>query len=131
MTLFWSPAARRFVCVTKSFQPVVKHIVDHGRETTNASGTVLHDRRILTIRTSPDGRNWEPAASVIDRWKDNGRRVPTQAEDDYVKVPDSDDPPDLEFYSGAGFSYHDRVYMMVLNYVASPELRGTTRALPR
>jgi hypothetical protein len=35
-------------------------------------------------------------------------------------VPDADDPPDLEFYSGNGFSYHDRAYMMVLNYAASP-----------
>ncbi len=35
-------------------------------------------------------------------------------------MPDADDPPDLEFYSGNGFWYHDRAYMMVLNYAASP-----------
>ena len=35
-------------------------------------------------------------------------------------MPDETDPPDLEFYSGNGFWYYDRSYMMVLNYAASP-----------
>ena len=34
-------------------------------------------------------------------------------------MPDADDPPDLEFYSGNSFWYHDRAYMMVLDYAAS------------
>jgi hypothetical protein len=39
-------------------------------------------------------------------------------------VPDAEDPPDLEFYSGNGFWHHDRAYMMVLNYAASPQTSG-------
>jgi hypothetical protein len=35
-------------------------------------------------------------------------------------TPDADDPPDLEHYRGIGFWYHDRGYMLVLNYAASP-----------
>ena len=40
--------------------------------------------------------------------------------DRFLTVPDADDPADLEFYSGNGFWYHDRAYMTVLNYAASP-----------
>jgi hypothetical protein len=38
----------------------------------------------------------------------------------FLTTPDGADPPDLEFYSGNGFWYHDRAYMLVLNYAASP-----------
>jgi hypothetical protein len=52
---------------------------------------------------------------VWDRHGQKGAHPPG-----FLTVPDADDPPDLEFYSGNGFWYHDRAYMMVLNYAASP-----------
>jgi hypothetical protein len=109
ISLFWSPVARRFVCVAKSFQmPVSKHLPDHG-------GIM---RRVLSIRSSRDGRTWEPSESVSDIWNRGGRQKGLPVE--LLTLPDANDPPDLEFYSGNGFWHHDRSYMMVLNYAASP-----------
>jgi hypothetical protein len=82
----------------------------------------LRDRRVLMMRTSPDGRHWEPSISLADVWNRNGRKAPIP--DGYMTLPDADDPPDLEFYSGNGFWYHDRAYMMVLNYAASAAVPG-------
>ena len=45
-------------------------------------------------------------------------------------MPDENDPPDLEFYSGNAFWYHDRAYMMVLAAIVDeqggchPRFRG-------
>ncbi|HPA19266.1 MAG TPA: hypothetical protein PLU30_16080 [Verrucomicrobiae bacterium] len=118
MSLFWSPVLRRFVCVNKSLQPHRKHILDHGGPTPALGDDSLRDRRVLMTRSSPDGRRWEPSVSLSDVWNRNGRKGAVPAE--FLTVPDADDPPDLEFYSGNGFWYHDRAYMMVLNYAASP-----------
>ncbi len=118
MSLFWSPVLHKFVCINKSLQPHRKHILDHGGATPSLGDDSLRDRRVLMMRTSPDGRRWEPAVSMADVWNRNGRKGSISAE--FLTVPDSVDPPDLEFYSGNGFWYHDRAYMMVLNYAASP-----------
>jgi hypothetical protein len=118
MSLFWSPVLHRFVCVSKSLQPYRKRIRDHGGPTPALGDDSLRDRRVLMMRSSPDGRNWQPSVSLSDVWNRHGRKgaIPTES----LTVPDADDPPDLEFYSGNGFWYHDRAYMMVLNYAASP-----------
>lgn len=109
ISLFWSPVARRFICVAKSFQmPVSKRIPDHG-------GIM---RRVLSIRSSRDGRTWEPSESVSDIWNRGGKQKGLPVE--LLTLPDEQDPPDLEFYSGNGFSHHDRCYLMVLNYAGSP-----------
>lgn len=118
MSLFWNPAAHRFVCVSKSLQPHRKHILDHGGPTPALKDDSLRDRRVLMIRSSPDGRHWEPSVSLSDVWDRHGRKgaIPTEL----LTLPDAEDPPDLEFYSGNAFWYHDRAYMTVLNYAASP-----------
>lgn len=109
ISLFWSPAAKRFICVAKSFQmPVSKRIPDHGGAA----------RRVLSIRSSRDGRTWEPSESVSDVWNRGGKMKALPVE--LLTLPDADDPPDLEFYSGNGFSHHDRCYLMVLNYAGTP-----------
>lgn len=111
ISLFWSPALHRYILVSKSLQPAPggsKRIVDHG-------GT---NRRVLAFRSSPDGRTWEPSDSMEDVWNRGGRWKPRP--DAVLTVPDESDPPDLEFYSGNGFWYGDRAYLMVLNYAASP-----------
>ena len=37
--LFWSPAAKRFVCTNKTLQPFLKHIQDHGEPTRRTTTT--------------------------------------------------------------------------------------------
>ena len=118
MSLFWSPVLHRFVCICKSLQPYRKHILDHGGSTPALGDDSLRDRRVLMMRSSPDGRRWEPSVSLSDVWDRHDRKGALPAE--FVTVPDANDPPDLEFYSGNGFWYHDRAYMTVLNYAASP-----------
>ncbi len=118
MTMFWSPALKRFVLVSKSLQPHRKHIRDHGGPTKSLKDEALRDRRVLMFRTSPDGRHWEPSVSLPDVWDIHGQKG-THAPG-WLTLPDAQDPPDLEFYSGNGFWYHDRAYLMVLNYAASP-----------
>ena len=117
MSLFWSPALRRFVCINKSLQPYRKRIIDHGGPTPSLGDDSLRDRRVLMMRSSPDGRRWEPSVSMADVWNRHGRKGSVPA--GFLTAPDADDPPDLEFYSGNGFWYCDRAYMMVLNYAAS------------
>lgn len=118
LSLFWSPVLKRFVCVSKSLQPYRKHIRDHGGVTLTLGDETLRDRRVLMIRSSANGRQWDPPVSLADVWDRHGRKAAIAA--NYLIVPDADDPPDLEFYSGNAFWYHDRAYMMVLNYAASP-----------
>ncbi|MHB8952819.1 MAG: hypothetical protein ACYC4U_07540 [Pirellulaceae bacterium] len=118
MSLFWSPVLHRFVCISKSLQPHRKRILDHGGATPALGDDSLRDRRVLMMRSSPDGRRWEPNVSLSDVWDRHGQKGAIAAE--FLTVPDADDPPDLEFYSGNGFWYHDRAYMLVLNYAASP-----------
>ena len=118
MSLFWSPALHRFVCVNKSLQPHRKHLLDHGGTTPSLRDEALRDRRVLMMRVSADGRRWEPSVSLADVWNRGGRKGSVPAE--LLTLPDAADPPDLEFYSGNAFWYHDRAYMMVLNYAASP-----------
>lgn len=122
MTVFWSPALKRFVLVSKSLQPFRKHIRDHGGPTKSLKDDALRDRRVLMLRSSPDGRRWEPAESLPDVWDVHGQKGVHPPE--WLTVPDADDPPDLEFYSGNGFWYYDRAYMMVLHYAASPLAPG-------
>jgi len=118
MSLFWSPVLRRFVCVSKSLQPHRKSILDHGGTTPALGDDSLRDRRVLMMRSSPDGRRWEPSVSLSDVWNRHGKKAAVPAQ--FLTVPDAEDPPDLEFYSGNGFWYRDRAYLMVLNYAASP-----------
>jgi hypothetical protein len=116
--LFWSPAAHRFICTNKTLQPFPKRIQDHGGAHPQNKNDKLRDRRVLAIRSSRDGRSWEPSESMMDVWNRLGtyRPLPTK----FMTVPDGDDPPDMEFYRGIGFWHHDRAYMVVLNYAASP-----------
>jgi hypothetical protein len=115
--LFWSPKAQRFVCTNKTLQPCAKHIQDHGGTHPQNKNDNLRDRRVLAIRSSSDGRQWEPSDSLMDVWNRIGNYKPLPAE--VMTIPDADDPPDMEFYRGIGFWYHDRSYMVVLNYAAS------------
>ena len=118
ISLFWSTQLHRYILVSKSLQPYPKHFLDHGGATPDLKSNALRDRRVLAFRSSRDGRVWEPSDSMEDVWNRGGHKKPRP--DNVLTLPDANDPPDLEFYSGNGFWYHDRCYLMVLNYAASP-----------
>ena len=120
--LFWSPTAHRFICTSKTLQPVLKHIQDHGGTHVQLKNDDLRDRRVQTVRSSHDGRSWEPSTSMVGLFnpKRDYRSLPVEL----MIVPDADDPPDMEFYRSIGFWHYDRAYMVVLNYAASPLMRG-------
>ncbi len=120
ISLFWSPVLHRFICVSKSLQPWPKHLPDHGGKTPSLHDDARRDRRVLVFRSSPDGRHWDPDVSMNDVW--NRLNQKASIPEAFLTMPDADDPPDLEFYSGNGFWYYDRAYLMVLNYAASPLL---------
>jgi hypothetical protein len=120
MSVFWSPVLKRFVLVSKSLQPWKKHIVDHGGRTKSLNDTTMIDRRVLMIRSSADGRNWTPSEDLPDVYDLHNQKAAHPAA--WLTTPDGNDPPDMEFYSGTAFWYHDRAYMMVLNYAANPLL---------
>ncbi|MHB1459888.1 MAG: hypothetical protein ACYC1M_01205 [Armatimonadota bacterium] len=117
MSLFWSPVLHSFVCINKSLQPFRKHIIDHGGPTGSLKDDSLRDRRVLMMRSSTDGRSWNPNVSLPDVWDLQNKKGSIPAK--YLTKPDKNDPPDLEFYSGNAFWYYDRAYMMVLNYAPS------------
>jgi len=115
-TVFWSPVLKRFVFVSKSIQEwkekrysdVMPHQEHH-----------RYNRRVFMIRSSPDGRNWTPDVdmdSIFNNSVNGVVHIPTEL----LTTPDANDPPDMEFYSGTAFWYHDRAYMLVSNYAASP-----------
>ncbi len=106
--VLWSSKSQRYVSTTKSFQHWTKHIPDHGK---CPSGEV---RRVISVRWSKDGRNWEPSEPVLIHA--GGPLLP----EGLLITPDENDPPDLEFYSTFGFGYYDRCFGMTLNYAASP-----------
>jgi hypothetical protein len=115
VSAFWSPVLKRYVVVSKSLQAWPKHIRDHGRV---SNGGIA--RRVLMIRSSADGRNWTPDVDLKNVFGLNPNQPDDYYPAEWYTMPDEIDPPDLEFYSGTAFWYHDRAYMMVLNYAASP-----------
>jgi len=117
MGLFWSDAIKGFICTAKTLQPYPKHIRDHGGIHPQNNDNNLRDRRVISIRSSVDGRQWTPSDSMMDVWNRLGtyKAMPPES----MRTPDADDPPDMEFYRGIGFWYHDRSYLMALNYAAS------------
>ncbi len=118
MSVFWSPVLKRFILVSKSLQPVKKHIADHGGSPKSLNDTTMRARRVLMMRSSPDGRNWTPSDDLPDVYDLHNQKAAHPSA--WLTTPDGNDPPDMEFYSGTAFWYHDRAYMMVLNYAASP-----------
>ncbi len=101
--LMWDPGTQRYVCYQTTYQPWQKRFEDNiGRET----------RRVLHIRTSPDGVTWDPPEDVF--WA--GPHMPPER----LMTPDDDDPEEIEFYRFCGFSYADRYAGMMLVYCPSP-----------
>jgi hypothetical protein len=70
-------------------------------------------RRVLHLRTSSDGRSWDPPGDV---GYDSASFIPAER----LITPDAEDPPELEFYRLRVFPYNGRYLGMMLNYAPSP-----------
>ena len=131
----WSSAVQRFITYNKGIQ---RHA---GKLTPELlyGGVGLSERwdarRVVTIRTSPDGCRWEPddpdwsrrGTEEIDGVKRfGGPAVPPE----YQITPDDQDPPDLEFYAGYVFEYEGRYFMNMLNYAPSLLPAGSPGVAP-
>jgi hypothetical protein len=82
-----------------------------------------HMRRVLSVRTSPDGEMWSPETnfnpgSLNERAK-RRRSFRDVAE---LLLPDEADPPDVEFYRAQAFRYGDRYVAAALLYASSPQI---------
>lgn len=102
--MMWDPAQSRMVCYNTTYQTWAKLFPDN-------MGSDC--RRVLHIRTSPDGLRWEPAGDI-------SRKKDQQAPRSELIVPDDDDPPEIEFYRFTAFPYGDRYAGMMLIYAPSP-----------
>src|SRR5579872_3382165 len=113
----WSPALQKFTYYGKGIAKCEKRIPE----------LFANARRVITVRTSPDGFHWTPDdpsyykrnATVPPGRKDGFRHVvgplvPVE----FQIIPDELDPPDMEFYAGDGFVHEGRYYMLMLNYAA-------------
>ena len=112
----WSSAVQRFLCFQKGIQ----------RCQPKPYAELMQDaRRVLTLRTSPDGFQWQPDA--VSAYQKGGERIEGRlvrcggplVPVEYQISPDELDPPDLEFYAGTPFEYEGRYYLLMLNYAGS------------
>lgn len=114
--LIWDSKTEQYVNYQTTYQDWSKRHADNfGSQT----------RRVLHIRTSPDGLTWTPDTDVAfpfnlppaQRRLNPNRVMPEES----LIVPDELDPPDMEFYRMTVFPYGDRYVAMVLNYAPSPQ----------
>jgi hypothetical protein len=101
-SVMWHRGIQRYVCYQTTSQKWDKIYEDN-------FGTGA--RRVLSIRTSDDGENWDPAVDgpPINYWPD-----------DYLITPDELDPPELEFYWLRAFPYRDRFVGLMRDYAPVP-----------
>ena len=118
----WSPTAQRFVYYGKGIQRCEKRFPE----------LFANARRVITLRSSPDGFQWNPDAPSFYRRDEilgpggGGRQVRGPlVPSEFLISPDEMDPPELEFYAGDGFHYEGRYFLLVLNYAASAIPFGT------
>jgi hypothetical protein len=122
----WSSALQKFVYYGKGIQKCEKRFPE----------LFANARRVMTIRTSPDGFHWTPDDPSY--YKRNAKSPPGHGDGfrhiegplvpvEFQVIPDELDPPDMEFYAGDGFAYEGRYYFLMLNYAASalPAGNGT------
>ena len=105
MTMRWDSRAERYVAYQNTMQKWERRYGD------NVGNKV---RRVLSIRTSPDGIAWTPGT-------DAGYEAGPFTAEEYCITPDGDDPVDLQFYLFRSFPYADRYAGMMLNYAPSPQ----------
>ena len=113
--VMWSPAVQQFISYSKGIQRY---------EGKRVNELFLNARRVVTIRTSPDGFTWTPDLPSHYRRgmeRRNGMRLihAPLIPPEYQISPDELDPPDLEFYVAEPFEYEGRYFMTASNYAGS------------
>jgi len=103
--LMWDDRTARYIVYQTTYQKWGKRYPDNIGD---------HRRRVLHIRTSPDGVHWEPSENVPG----SGPYLP----DDRLITPDEDDPPEMEFYRLQVFPCGNRYAGMMLNYAPIPQV---------
>lgn len=111
----WSSIAQLFILTPKGIQRY-----DHKR----VNELFLNARRVLTVRTSPDGFSWTPQIASdykVDKEVRRGMRIvhAPLLSAEYQLEQNEIDPPDMEFYNGSPFEYEGRYFMGVNNYSGS------------
>ena len=119
----WSSAVQRFLCFQKGIQ----------RQERKRFAELIQDgRRVITLRSSPDGERWTPDTAAAYKQgaerSESGRMtrlggplVPVE----HQILPDDLDPPDLEFYACTPFEHEGRYYLCMLNYAGAFVPPGT------
>ena len=119
----WSSAAQKFLCFQKGIQRC---------ERKRFLELIQDGRRVITLRTSPDGFHWTPDAAAA--YKQGGERLESGRLNrvggplvpvEYQILPDEIDPPDMEFYACTPFEHEGRYYLSMLNYAGAFVPPGT------
>ena len=105
--IIWCPESRQYVALQITCQP-------HYRTFSEYTDHIGKMRRVISVRTSIDGVQWNPSIDI-------GRKGPFRLERD-VFAPDKDDSPDMEFYGIQLFPYANRLLAAVQIYAPSPQI---------
>jgi hypothetical protein len=112
--LLWNEERRRYVFVglTYDLLPQPRRLIDNLGWESRLGGRGV--RRVIAVRTSPDGLKWTPGQDVL------GSDPATWLRKDQLILPDAQDPVDMEYYWFIAFRHHDRWVGIVLTYAPSP-----------
>jgi len=111
-TLVWNDNLKRLVNYQTTYQPWKKRYPDN----------MPLVRRVLHIRTSPDGLTWTPGGSFgVD-----GPHLPREQ----LIVPDDQDSPDTEFYHFAPIDLGQFWAGTLVKYVSQPKSLPTSGRFP-
>ncbi len=110
--LTWNNKLKKFVNYQTTYQPFPKRFPDN----------MPKIRRVLHIRSSADGLRWTPGES----FGADGPYLPA----DQLITPDSNDPPDTEFYHFAPIDLGEFWAGTMVKYVSQPKEIGKAAPLP-
>jgi hypothetical protein len=101
-SIVWNEQLKKFVNYQTSYQPWDKRYADNMRKA----------RRVLHIRTSPDGKTWTPSESFGSL----GPYLPPEQ----LVIPDKHDPPDTEFYRFSVMNLGEFWMGAMVKYISQP-----------
>ena len=108
----WNQAQNCWVNYQTTYQPYPKHYADN----------MKHIRRVLHIRTSPDGVTWTPGGSF-------GTKGPYLPEEQMI-MPDAEDHPDTEFYKFKPFFHRGMWIGPMVKYTSQPPIVDKAEQFP-
>lgn len=111
-SIVWNPSLRRFVNYQTTYQLYNKRFADN----------ISPVRRVLSIRTSPDGISWDPG----DSFGVDGPHMDI----DKLILPDSLDSEDTEFYKFSVIDLGEFWAGIMVNYVSQPKEFPNTSPWP-